>query len=551
MTAGALLLRAAAKAGYYGLFTRLAGAQVRGGEAAALLTLATRHVESPPDTYDALVAVDWGNVERFAGSIPLRSDSFVVCDPKHGAVPPAIAAAGAREVLIDFAALAKVPGGRPNMVALGAVAAALGLPDRIVTAIATERLASIGDLAVAGAHACLGFGRAASEPIHSLQLAPPLAAGRGRWLVSGNQALALGALRGGLRFAAGYPITPATEVAEWLVPVLERIGGTFVQAEDELAALNLCLGASYGGAPAMTVTSGPGMSLMVETLGLAVQAEIPVLLVDVQRCGPSTGIASQSEQSDLNLAVYGAHGDAPRVVVAPTSAEDGLPTAQWAMELAEALQSPVILLSDQQMGQAELVMDAPASAPAPRPRREVARAGEAPYKRYAITASGVSPIAAPGTPGCAWIAESLTHAESSAASGAARDHVAQIEKRARKLESHAYGERWGDVEGEGDIAVIAWGSSVAPAREAIARLGARIRLVAPRLLAPLPVKELDHALRGVRRALVVEQNHGAQLHRYLRSRLSEPSILHSLARPGPAPLRPAELQKGISAWMLR
>ncbi len=160
-------------------------------------------------------------------------------------------------------------------------------------------------------------------------------------------------MRGGVRFAAAYPITPATEILEWLAPNLPQVGGVLLQAEDELASINMIIGASFGGTPALTATSGPGLSLMIEALGLATAAEMPIVVVDVMRGGPSTGIPTKSEQADLNIAVYGLHGDAPHLVLAPQSVADCLFTTQWAVHLAEALQTPAIVLSDQFVGQAQ------------------------------------------------------------------------------------------------------------------------------------------------------------------------------------------------------
>ena len=181
--------------------------------------------------------------------------------------------------------------------------------------------------------------------------------------------MAVGALRGGVRFVGCYPITPATDLVEWMAPQLQKLGGRLALAEDELAAINMVLGASYGGVPAMTVTSGPGLSLMVESIGLGIAAEIPAVIVDVMRGGPSTGIPSKTEQSDVNIAIYGGHGDAPRIVLAPTSVRDCMFTGEWAVYLAELLQTPVIVLSDQALGQAYTVIDPKPDRPQPLARR--------------------------------------------------------------------------------------------------------------------------------------------------------------------------------------
>ena len=168
-----------------------------------------------------------------------------------------------------------------------------------------------------------------------------------RWNISGNEAAGLGAVRGGIRFVAAYPITPATEILEWLAPNLEKVGGVLVQAEDELASINMIIGGSFGGMPSMTATSGPGLALMMEAIGLAVASETPIVVINVMRGGPSTGIPTKSEQSDLNIALYGLHGDAPHIVTAAHCIADCQFTTQWSVHLAEQLQVPVIVLTDQ------------------------------------------------------------------------------------------------------------------------------------------------------------------------------------------------------------
>jgi 2-oxoglutarate ferredoxin oxidoreductase subunit alpha len=323
------------------------------------------------------------------------------------------------------------------------------------------------------------------------------------------------------------------------------VGGTLVQAEDELASINMALGASFGGVPALTATSGPGLSLMVEALGLSVGAEIPVVVVDVMRTGPSTGIATKSEQADLNLALYGMHGDAPHVVVAPNSLADCIAATQWAVGLAESLQLPAIVLSDQYLGQARAVIDSPVLAET-NLCRETAKADGA-YKRYALTPSGISPMAIPGTPGCQYTADGLEHNERGTPSSQAADHLAQMEKRARKLASLDPGDAWASIEGEGDTAVITFGSCTGAVREALERSGKKMRLISLRLLSPAQPERLERALQGVKRVLVVEQNHSGQFLRYLKSEYPLPAEVKSLRRPGPLPFRPDEIAREIAA----
>ena len=286
-----------------------------------------------------------------------------------------------------------------------------------------------------------------------------------------------------MRFVAAYPITPATEMLEWMAPALTKVGGSLLQAEDELASVNMIIGASFGGVPSLTATAGPGLALMTEGIGLAVSAEVPIVVVDVMRGGPSTGIPAKSEQSDLSFAVSGLHGDAPRLVLAPTSIADCLATTQWAVQLAEALQAPAIVLSDQFMGQSRAIIDRPADSGGAASR--VTAAAHTPdYKRYRDTATGISPMAVPGTPGTVYTADGLEHNEAGVPSSQARDHSVQLDKRERKLMQHDFGAFWADVEGDSELAVITFGSATGPVREAVQRAAAAGRCGAADRAAP-------------------------------------------------------------------
>jgi 2-oxoglutarate/2-oxoacid ferredoxin oxidoreductase subunit alpha len=553
MTAGTLLLDAAARTGLYGLMVRTSGPQIRGGEAAALLRLAPRPMVTLDDRFELLLAIDWQNLHRFADEIPLGPASLLLGDSDAGTPPPALLESGARLLTLPLKKTAKAAGGGwVNMLALGLAGTCAGIPAAALEA-ALRASWKRGAEALAPNLAVLARGIAMAAELGAplpVPLAPPGTAPAARWLLSGNEAAGCGAIRAGVRFVAAYPITPATELLEWMAPALARVGGTLLQAEDELASVNMIVGASYGGVPSLTATAGPGLALMAEGIGLAVAAEVPIVVVDVMRGGPSTGIPAKSEQSDLSFAVDGLHGDAPRLVLAPTSIADCLATTEWAVQLAEALQAPALVLSDQFMGQSRAVIDAPAHET--RPALRLSAAAHTPeYKRYLDTPSGVSPMAVPGTPGTVYTADGLEHSERGIPSSQAADHRKQLAKRERKLAQHDYGMRWADVEGSGDLAVITFGSTTGAVREAVMRARARgtqLRLVAVRLLAPLRLSALDAALDGVRQVLVVEQNHGGQLLRYLRSRADLPGRPAGLHRPGPLPLRPGELADAFVDW---
>jgi 2-oxoglutarate ferredoxin oxidoreductase subunit alpha len=537
MTAGNMLLEAGAAAGYYGLMTRSSGPQIRGGEAAAMLRLAAFPTDAQEDRFHVLAAIDWQNVGRFAAEIPLGPHSILVGDPAHGAPPEVFLKSGARYVPIALKQIAAgIQGAWPNMVALGVLAGLMGLPLEAVEAAARKSMKKGLEPGIAAAR--LGFEQVKSEPAYRLaQAGKP----KPRWLISGNEAAGYGALRGGVRFVAAYPITPATELLEWLAPALTEVGGALVQAEDELASINMALGASFGGVPALTATSGPGLSLMIESLGLGVVAEVPVVVVDVMRTGPSTGIATKTEQGDLNIALYGMHGDAPHIVIAPNSVSDCIAATQWAVGLAESLQVPAIVLSDQYFGQARAIVDVP-DVREMSFERQKATPGSA-YQRYALTASGVSPMAIPGTTGCTYTADGLEHNERGTPSSQAGDHLAQMDKRARKVSQLDPGDAWASVEGEGETAVVTFGSCTGPVREAL--LDKKVRLVSLRLLSPAQPDRLKKALEGVKRVIVVEQNHSGQFLRYLRSEYDLPGEVKSLRRPGPLPFRPEEIEAAL------
>jgi 2-oxoglutarate ferredoxin oxidoreductase subunit alpha len=552
MTAGTLLLEAAAEAGLYGLMVRTSGPQIRGGEAAALLRLGAVPVESLDDQFDLLLAIDWQNVHRFADEIPLHAGSIVIGDSEGGEVPEVFLRTGAKAVTLPLKKMAKaLPGSWINMLALGLAGELAGLEAAALEG-AVRKSWKRPEAALLANLKALHEGITAAKGIGGLaRLAGAKRAAPGtRWVLSGNEGAGYGALRGGVRFVAAYPITPATELLEWMAPALTKVGGSLLQAEDELASVNMIIGASYGGVPSLTATAGPGLALMTEGIGLAVAAEVPIVVVDVMRGGPSTGIPAKSEQSDLSFAVSGLHGDAPRLVLAPSSISDCVATTQWAVELAEALQAPAIVLSDQFMGQSRAIVAKPALREGNGHRLTVA-ANTADYKRYRDTESGISPMAIPGTPGTVYTADGLEHTEAAIPSSQSRDHTVQLDKRERKLMRHDYGSRWADIEGDGKLAVITFGSASGPAREAVqraARQGVKVRLVVLRLLAPLQPEVVEAALAGVERVMVVEQNHGAQLLRYLRGMIDLPAKPVSFHRPGPLSLRPGDICEAILEW---
>lgn len=551
LTAGNLLLEICAKVGCYGVLTRSVGPQIRGGEAAAMLRLNASPVNGIADRFDLMVAMDWNNVDRFASEIILDEESVIIADPEQGAVPDVIANSDAKILELPMAELARrVPRGRVNMVAVGAIAEILALPEKALDEILHLHLSKKGEEALKASLDTLAIGRHAVADADKIPLPVNGKSAEGRWIITGNHAAGLGAVRGGVRFVAAYPITPATEVLEWLSKTLPDVGGSLVQAEDELASINMAIGASFGGVPALTATSGPGLALMIESLGLAVSSETPVVVIDVMRAGPSTGIATRSEQSDLNIALYGLHGDAPHLLLAPNSIADCIFTCQWTIYLAEAMQTPAIILSDQFLGQARSVIDAPADVTYIA-RRDINEHPAEDYQRYELTANGISSVTIPGTPAGAYVADGLEHNTRGTPSGSVEDRSAQMDKRLRKITNFDYGDQWADISGEGDMAVITWGSTTGAVKEAIARLQEEgidnIRLISIRLLLPVQTEKFDAALSGIEKALIIEQCHTPQFYRYLRAHYDLPGKVDLFHRAAPLMIRPGEIYTKLKA----
>lgn len=548
VTTGLILLAAIARAGYYGLLTRSAGPQIRGGESAAMLRLGARPVQCMGDRFDLLMGLDWANAERFADELPLDRNSLILTDEQVDRVPGRLTSSGAKVRKLPLKVTAdSVPDGRFNMVALGALGALVGLPLASIESGARATLGAKGGRILEPALVCIRAGHALID-VDQTQPSEPVA-DLLRWNISGNEASAAGALRGGIRFVAAYPITPATEILEWLAPRLELVGGSLLQAEDELASINMIIGGSFGGVPSLTATSGPGLSLMMEGLGLAVASETPVVVANVQRGGPSTGIPTKSEQSDLNLALYGLHGDAPHLVLAALDIRDCVFTFQWAVGLAERLQTVAIVLSDQLLGQSRAIIDPPPDSDESPPRRVIEPTPTAAFRRYQLTDDGVSPMALPGAPDGMYTADGLEHNCRGAPSSMAIDHAEQLDKRLRKLTEFDFGDAWAEIRGEGATCLLTWGSTAGAVFEAAERLresGRPTRAIALRLIAPLQRTALLEAIGDAGRVLVVEQNQGAQLFGYLHAQRALPAWARAFARPGPLPLRPGEIVRVLN-----
>jgi 2-oxoglutarate ferredoxin oxidoreductase subunit alpha len=527
-----ILTRAAVDSGLDIFTFRSYPAEIKGGLAMMQVRMSTSPVGSIGRDADVLMAF---NQEAFdVWSERMNPGGVLLYDPKHCVVPESFPHARIEVPLHETAM--KETGARiaKNIVALAALVGAIDIPPNSARELIAKQFKRKGDEVVAtnlkafdaGLSLLNGDGRLAA-----LKLARPSAHGKksGRVVLSGNQSLSLGAIAGGCRYVAGYPITPATQVLEFMMKHLPAFGGNVLQAEDEIAAIASCLGASFAGVRAMTATSGPGLCLMSELIGMASMSELPVVIVDVMRSGPGTGMPTKTEQADLMYAIHGSAGESPRIVIAATSIEDCFHQAIRAFNLSERYQMPVILLSDQSMGYRTMTMDTPDLAAI----RLDARTHPAPesiadYLRFEDTESGVSAIAIPGTPGGMFVTTGLEHDEHGLATYTPENRERMTSKRYRKMDTLASelverGDGVFDDAGKADIGVIGWGSTEGTIREAIGRLradGARIAHFHPKVLNPLPVATVERFLAPLKKVVVLEENHTAQLAQHLRAHVA-------------------------------
>jgi 2-oxoglutarate ferredoxin oxidoreductase subunit alpha len=348
-------------------------------------------------------------------------------------------------------------------------------------------------------------------------------------VLSGNESLALGAIAAGCRMYAGYPITPATDIMEFLAKELPKIGGCVIQTEDEIAAIGVVLGASFAGKKAMTATSGPGFSLMTEMMGLAVAAEIPSVIVDVQRVGPSTGMPTKTEQGDLYLACYGGHGNCPRIVIGLTSVEDCFYGIIEAFNISEQFQMPVVVLSDQYLGHRKATVPPPDASKVPVINRLAPTESElsAGYRRYRVTPGGISPMAVPGTRGGYYTAEGLEHDEGGyPAASDYENHLRMTQKRYAKFQAvealaNELVRIYGDPHPE--IGIIGWGSSEGVIREAVQIAQAKgysVGALHPKIVYPQPLARLRDFMKGTKAIIIPEVNYTGQFATLLRKRFA-------------------------------
>jgi 2-oxoglutarate ferredoxin oxidoreductase subunit alpha len=555
VSAGESLLTAAALIGYHGVLTKSFGPQIRGGESSFRLRMSTRKVLNAGGALDLAVALNWEDFLKFGAELPVGDRTTVIYDSNTNVAPDEIPLRRVKpaEILaVPIEQMARDSGGgerAKNTVVLGLMSGWVGIGRNEVIAGIQKRLAKKGteivDRAVAAFQAGLEY--AEQHPLGTNRVMSAPEGSVSKYVVDGNDLCAAAAIVAGCTFFGGYPITPSSEIMHFFGREIWKYGGTMLQAEDEIAGIGAVIGASFAGKKAMTATSGPGMSLKTEMLGLASIAELPLVCINVQRGGPSTGIPTKGEQSDLFQAAFSAHGDVIRPVLAPISAEDVFDVTIEAFNLAEQYQTPVIILSDQEVGQRK------ETAEPIDPARVAIIERLAPteqdlehYTRFRFTESGISPISHPGMKGGNYLASGIEHNEQGAPTANGEMHSRMNEKRLRKFDPLKLRRDLFVVEGDADagVGLISWGSVAGAAIEAFQLAtaeGLNVKLLVPRLLYPVAEEVYSEFFGTITRGVVVEQNHLGQLHRLLRMFVDVPRGVETLAKSGSNPITPDEI----------
>jgi 2-oxoglutarate ferredoxin oxidoreductase subunit alpha len=555
VSAGESLLTAAALEGYHGVLTKSFGPQIRGGESSFRLRVCTQKVLNPGGSLDVAVALNWDDFLKFGAELPVGGETTVIYDSNTNVAAdriPLVGVTPAEVIPVPIEQMARETGGSDrakNTVVLGLMSGWLGIGREEVIAGIRKRLSKKGAEVVERAEKAFyaGLEYAERHPLKTDRLmADPPRTGA-KFVVDGNDLCAAAAIVAGCDFFGGYPITPSSEIMHFLGREIWKHGGTMLQAEDEIAGVGAVVGASFAGKKAMTATSGPGMSLKTEMLGLASIAELPLVCVNVQRGGPSTGIPTKGEQSDLFQAVFSAHGDVIRPVLAPVSAEDMFPVTIEAFNLAEQYQTPVIILSDQEVGQRKETAE-PIDAGAVKLVERLKPTGKEleDYTRFRFTETGISPISHPGMKGGNYLASGIEHNEHGAPTASGEMHSRMNDKRLKKFHPLKQRRDLFMLDGGADapLGLISWGSTAGIAIEAFqiaVKQGLRVKLLVPRLLYPVSEQVYQEFFASLTRGLVVEQNHQGQLFRLLRMFVDVPRGIEQLAKSGSNPITPGEV----------
>ncbi|MGN7298645.1 2-oxoacid:acceptor oxidoreductase subunit alpha [Ferdinandcohnia sp. SAFN-114] len=509
--------------GYYLYGYRHFSSRIKGGHTNNKIRVSTTQVRAISDDLDILVAFDQETIDF--NFHELRDGGVVLADAKFKPTIPENTKVHLYSVPFTEIATELGTSLMKNMVAIGATSSLLDLDLNVYLNVVDEIFGRKGQQVVEKNMEAIKAGAEFLTNLLSEDVIMKLdkADGKQRMFMIGNDAIALGALAGGARFMPAYPITPASEIMEYLISKLPEFGGTVIQTEDEIAACTMAIGSNYAGVRAFTASAGPGLSLMMESIGLSGITETPLVIIDTQRGGPSTGLPTKQEQSDLLAMIYGTHGEIPKIVMAPSTVQEAFYDIIEAFNLAEEYQCPVIFLTDLQLSLGKQTVE-----PLDYSKIEIRRGNlllddELPelenkeyFKRYEVTESGISPRVVPGVKNGIHHVTGVEHNEQGKPSEAASNRKDQMEKRLKKTKNIRFNTpvHKNAKHEEADLLVVGFNSTRGAIEEAMTRLendGIKVNHAQVRLIHPFPTEEILPLIQSAKKVLVVENNATGQL----------------------------------------
>ncbi len=506
---------------------------IRGGHNTYQVWAREDNVQSHSTKVDLLVALNKETIDKHVGEL-VPGGALVYDSDDKDLKSYACTRQDAGCFPVPLETLSKQAGGEKvmrNMVAVGASFGLTGFPFELLLELIARAFGKKGQKVIELNQAAAKAGYVYAAEHYQKDFGYRLEvreAGEKRMLVNGNEAVAMGALKAGMKLFAAYPMTPASSILHFLAPLDRQYGLVVKHTEDEIAAMNMIVGASFAGVRSMTATSGGGFSLMVEALGLAAITECPVVIVLAQRPGPATGLPTWSDQGDLRFALHAAQGEFPRFVLAPGDPGECFELGFAAHNLAEQFQVPAIILTDKYLGEARQTMPLFKADGFSIDRGKWADTSALPadarFARYADSPDGVSPRTRPGQPGGVYTANSDEHDDTGLANEDADVRNRMQERRFGKVAGmraavpepvKLYGPK------DADVTLVGWGSTKGPILEAmkeLERAGKSVNFMQVRLLEPFPVKEVDAILRQAKRRVLVENNLSGQLGGLIREK---------------------------------
>ena len=522
-TLGYTLARAFTRGGYHVLANQDYESRIRGGHSAYQVRIRDEPVHSVDDQIHVLISLDRASIDIRRAQ--MSADGLVLFDSERVKLEES----GPQFIGVPFERMAAEQAGDRLMSNTVACGVALGLVQydfsTLEHALRRSFMGKGTDVVERNITAArAGYDHALSELKGACSFQLPASVGPPRLLMNGNDAVVLGALSAGVKFMSSYPMTPSTEIMEQLATRAREFGLVVLQAEDEIGAMNMTVGAGFAGVRAMVATSGGGFSLMVEGLGLAGMTETPLVAVEGQRPGPATGLPTRTEQGDLEFVLHCAQGEFPRIMLSPGNIEQDFYLTVHAFNLAERYQTPVIIMHDEYM--ADSVRDFEpfdfGCVTVDRGLMWSAGQSDGPYQRHMLTDSGISPRAYAGTPGITVCTTGDEHTEEGHITEDMRVRTEMVRKRLRKLEEAAKHVVPPETYGPEDapVLLIGWGSLHGAMREAVdllAKEGLRARMMQLPQVWPFPREQVAAAVDAAKHVIVVEQNATGQLAHLMRA----------------------------------